>query len=389
MNEGTTAAVLFEEKGAASGARIGFATLNAERTLNALSLDTIDLLSARLSAWAVDPGIALVVLQAAGERAFCAGADLHRLHRAMLEHRASERPDDFRGNAYALAFFGREYRLDYAIHTFPKPLLCWGHGIVMGGGVGLMMGASHRIVTEQSRVAMPEINIGLYPDVGGSWMLGRMPGKLGLFLALTAAHLSGPDALFAGIADHLIPQSSKGLVLEQLLAQSWASSAASNRALLTDVLRAFSDSSAAPGPARRHFDLINALCGYGRLTEIVDAITGCKVDDPWLARAGATLTRGSPSTAALAYELQDRAKLLSLADIFRVELVAAMNCTIRPDLAEGIRALLIDKDQTPRWQPATLAAVTPDWVEGFFSSPWGPRDHPLADLGSSLSDRSG
>ena len=384
MNEGTAAPVLFEEKGVAGGARIGFATLNAEKTLNALSLDTIDLLSARLSTWALDPSIALVVLQAAGAKAFCAGADLHRLHRAILEHRASAHPEDFGGNAYALAFFGREYRLDYAIHTFPKSLLCWGHGIVMGGGVGLMMGASHRVVTDQSRVAMPEINIGLYPDVGGSWMLGRMPGTLGLFLALTAAQLAPSDALFAGIADYLIPQSSKGLVFDRLLAQPWTASVSHNRELLTGLLSTFHDASPAPGPARLHFDLINSLCRHGRLSEIVAAITSCKIDDPWLTRASATLARGSPSTAALSYELQKRVRLLSLADVFRVELVAAMNCTIRPDLAEGIRALLIDKDQKPRWQPSTLAAVTPEWVEGFFSSPWSAREHPLADLGPSL-----
>jgi enoyl-CoA hydratase/carnithine racemase len=255
----------------------------------------------------------------------------------------------------------------------------------MGGGVGLMMGASHRVVTEQSRIAMPEINIGLYPDVGGSWMLGRMPGKLGLFLALTAAQLVASDALFAGIADYLIPQSSKGLVFDRLLAQPWTACASHDRELLTDLLSTFTDSSPAPGPARLHFDLINSLCRRGRLSEIVAAITSCKIDDPWLARASATLARGSPSTAALSYELQKRVRLLSLADVFRVELIAAMNCTIRPDLAEGIRALLIDKDQKPRWQPSALAAVTPEWIDGFFSSPWGVREHPLADLGLSHS----
>jgi enoyl-CoA hydratase/carnithine racemase len=382
MNEGVVPAVLFKEEAGAKGARIGFATLNAEKTLNALSLEMIDRLTERLSAWARDPEIALVVLQGAGEKAFCAGADLHRLHRAILEHRASTHPEDFRGNQYALAFFGREYRLDYLIHTFPKPLLCWGQGIVMGGGVGLMMGASHRVVTEHSRIAMPEINIGLYPDVGGSWLLGRMPGKLGLFLALTAAQLAASDALFAGVADHLIEEGNKARVFGALLGEPWTGVGQPDREQLTDLLSGFAAQQPAFGPARRHFDLVNALCGHARLDEIAAAIVHCNVEDPWLAKATATLARGSPSTAALAYALQRRARLLSLADVFRLELVAAMNCVIRPDLAEGIRALLIDKDQRPRWQPATLAQIAPDYVEGYFSSPWEAADHPLSDLGS-------
>ena len=167
MTESRTQPVLFDEHRVANGARIGVARLNAEKTLNALSLEMIDLVADRLAAWATDPGVAMVVLEGAGEKAFSAGADLHKVHETMLAHHVSAQRDDIRGNAYAAAFFGREYCLDYTIHTYPKPVLCWGHGIVMGGGVGLMSGASHRVVTRESRVAMPEITIGLYPDVGG------------------------------------------------------------------------------------------------------------------------------------------------------------------------------------------------------------------------------
>ena len=132
--------VVFEEQRADNGARIGIARLNAEKSLNSLSLDMIDLLNERLSAWAKDEGIALVAMEAAGEKAFCAGADLHQLHKTMLAHHASPHRDDVLANAYALRFFSREYRLDYLIHAYPKPVLSWGHGIVMGGGLGLMSG---------------------------------------------------------------------------------------------------------------------------------------------------------------------------------------------------------------------------------------------------------
>src|SRR5579859_6287759 len=157
MTELKTQPVLFEERRAANGARIGVARLNAEKTLNALSLEMIELLIERMATWATDPDVALVVLEGAGEKAFSAGADLHKVRETMLAHHASAQRDDIRGNAYAAGFFGREYRLDYVIHTYPKPVLCWAHGIVMGGGVGLMSGASHRVVTNESRVAMPEI----------------------------------------------------------------------------------------------------------------------------------------------------------------------------------------------------------------------------------------
>ncbi len=373
--------VEFEEKTAANGARIGIARLNAEKTLNALSLEMIDLLAERMALWAADAGIALVVLEGAGEKAFSAGADLHKVHATMLAHHASAQRDDIRGNAYAAAFFGHEYRLDYLIHTYPKPVLCWGHGIVMGGGVGLMSGASHRVVTNESRVAMPEITIGLFPDVGGSWLLSRMPGATGLFLALTGARLQASDALFVKLADYCIDHARKQAVFEAMLAQAWAHDAEDNHRKLSALLQGFSSAGLPHGPLRQHFDLINGLCGSGDPGEIAAAITGLKTQDPWLARAGATLAAGSPSTAALSYALQRRVKHLSLADVFRLEFVAALHCARRPDFAEGIRALLIDKDQRPQWNPPTLEQVTPEWTEGFFDNPWQSGEHPLADLG--------
>ncbi len=383
MSEPRTHPVLFEERRADNGARAGVARLNAEKSLNSLSLEMIDLLLERLSAWAADTGIAFVVLEAAGEKAFCAGADLHNLYRTMTEHHASAQSSDIRGNAYALAFFTREYRLDFLIHTYPKPVLCWGHGIVMGGGLGLMSGASHRVVTESSRVAMPEITIGLYPDVGGTWLLNRAPGRSGLFLALTGAQLNAADALFARFADYQIAHTEKARVMKSLMRQAWTADAADSHRLLTDVLRSVAVAHPAPGPLRGHLDLIGELCGYATLPEIVAAITGVKAQDAWLAKAAATLAAGSPGSAALSHALQRRMLHGSLAEVFRVELVASLSCATRPDLAEGVRALLIDKDRRPRWRPATLAQVTPEWLEGFFARPWQAHEHPLADLGAS------
>lgn len=381
MPDATPAAVLFEEIATSSGLRIGVARLNAEKSLNSLTLAMIDLLGEQLRGWALDPGIAFVMLEGAGERAFCAGADLHRVHEACVQHHASPLRDDIRGNSYALDFFSREYRLDYLLHTYPKPVLCWGHGVVMGGGIGLMVGASHRVVTEQLRVAMPEINIGLYADVGGSWFLARAPGRTGLFLALTAAQLGASDAIFAGLADFSVAHARKADVIAKITRHGWHLEAERNAHDLTRLLRSFADKALERGPLREHFDLINELCSHASAADIVAAITALNSTDDWLARAARTLAAGSPTTAMLSIALQRRLRLASLADVFRAELVASLTCAARPDLAEGIRALLIDKDRQPKWQPASAAEVTPEAIDTFFLSPWSADAHPLSDLG--------
>ena len=379
--------VLFEEQVARNGQRIGVATLASEKTLHAISLEMVTLLTAQLRRWQADPQVALVILQAQGEKAFCAGGDLQQLYRTMRDHHGSPERDDILANRYAAEFFEHEYRLDYLIHTFGKPVLAWGHGIVMGGGIGLMAGCSHRVVTERSRLAMPEITIGLYPDVGGSWFLARMPGKTGLFLALTGAHLNAADAIFANLADYRLAQASKAAVIDTLLAQPWGKG--DDALLLDGVLDQAQQSQQAdhadqaqfaPSQLRRHYDLIEQLCRRPGLASVVDAILAIDADDAWLQKAVATLRAGAPGSAALAYALQHKVRHMSLAQVFRLEFVVSLHCAARPDFVEGIRALIIEKDQQPKWQPATLAAATPAWVEGFFVDPWPPAQHRLADL---------
>lgn len=383
------APVLFEEKTTANGMRLGFATLNAPQTLNGLSLEMVDLLAQRLDAWSRDTGVAMVVLQGAGGKAFSAGGDLHGLYHSMQAHRGQ----GAWANPLARDFFEREYRLDYQIHTYPKPILCWGHGIVMGGGVGLMMGASHRVVSETTRLAMPEISIGLFPDVGGSWMLNHMTGRIGLFLALTGAQLTTSDIFYAGLADFRLDSTDWPRVTEALLQPDWAAKDTDdgrtarliNDGLLRQALLAHAPSTAlAPGPLRQHAAMIDALCGGEDLGMIVDAIGALKThEDPWLARAASTMLAGSPGSARLAFALLRHTRLSSLADVFRTEYVAALACAAEGDFAEGIRALLIDKDKQPKWNPATIEQASEAWVQRFFEAPWpAGQAHPLADLGA-------
>jgi len=384
---------------AGGGAQIGVATLNAPGTLNALSLDMIALLEPQLAAWEADSAIVLVMLEGAGDKAFCAGGDLQQLYRSMLEHHASPQSADPAANVYALEFFSREYALDYRIHTYAKPVLVWGHGIVMGGGIGLMAGASHRIVTEGSRLAMPEVAIGLYPDVGGSWLLNRAPGHIGPFLALTGAALNAADAQFARLADYRLAHAEKARLIDMLQTQEWAapsgSSAPAVRVSRTascgfagaahqsggtppganhhrlSALLARLQKSAPPAPAsplREHFDLINDLCGSGNFGDMVLRIASLESEDRWLQKAATALRKGSPGAAWLAVAIQQRARHMSLAEVFQLELGVSLVCAARPDFAEGIRALIIDKDMQPRWQPASLADVSENWGEGYFQT---------------------
>lgn len=381
MSVDDTAPVIFEERAAPNGTRIGLATLNAPRTLNGFSLPMAHLLLERLQAWAIDDGIALVVLQGAGEKAFCAGGDLHGLYASMVAYR-ERGASDIRDNAHAVEFFDVEYRVDHLIHTFPKPILCWGHGIVMGGGLGLMAGASHRVVSERSRLAFPEITVGLFPDVGGSYLLPRVPGRGGLFLALTGAPLNAGDAIYAGLADLHLPEARRSDVLHALGETAWSADSTENGTRLTTLLQTFA-SDAATGPLFANAALVDRLCEGNDLEPIVARITALQSDDPWLQTAARTLQAGAPGSARLGFELQRRAAGQDLASVYRLEYVAALHGAAHGDFAEGIRALLIDKDRSPHWQPASLAEATHAWAQAFLTSPWPAADHPLADLGTS------
>jgi enoyl-CoA hydratase/carnithine racemase len=369
--------VLFREIPTHHGLRLGFAQLNAEKSLNALSLDMFRLLDPQLRRWAADPQIACVILHGAGDKAFCAGGDIRSLYNAIQEY--SGPPP----NPAVCAVFTEEYRVDYLIHRYPKPLLVWGSGIVLGGGLGLMAGASHRVVTETSRIGMPEITIGFFPDVGASWFLQRMPGRSGLFLALTGAQVNGHDALVGGLADHFLRSSDRDALFARLPGVKWSTDAQANREVLSALLQEFSAKAVDALPAsnlQKHAELIESLCRGDSVKDMVARITRYDGDDAWMKRAVATLAAGCPTSAVLAWEMQRRARTLDLADDFRLELIVALQGCARPDFSEGVRALLIDKDQKPQWQPRTLAEVTQEWIDGYFAVPaWGSK-HPLADL---------
>lgn len=375
----TSQPVLFDELATGSAMKIGVATLNNPATLNGLSLAMCELLTERLLAWCDDDSIAFVLLQGAGEKAFSAGGDLHGLYQGMLANTSG----DPWANTHASRFFDIEYRLDYLIHTFPKPIVCWGSGIVMGGGVGLFMGASHRVVSDTTRFAMPEISIGLFPDVGGTWMLSRLPDGVGNFLAFTGAQLGASDTQALGLSDFVVPVGQWQAFMDAAVTARWGADPVQNDTLLRGLLQAQSPASPETGPLQRHLDLIRQTCGGRDFNRIVKALVAlAEHDDPWLQKAVRTFTAGSPGSARLSFTLLQRARFMSLADVFRQEYIVSLQCGVQGDFQEGIRALLIDKDKSPKWNPARPEDATADWVECFFRRPW-PVDqpHPLADLG--------
>lgn len=350
--------IVFEEWQTGDGAVIGAIRLNNPRALNSLSLEMIRMLAPQLSRWADDSNVKAVWLDAEGDKAFCAGGDIVALYRSMTEPQGGE------GDA----FFTEEYELDYQIHTYPKPVVCWGHGIVMGGGMGLMQGASHRIVTEGSKLAMPEITIGLYPDVAAGWFLNRAPGRTGLFLGLTGARINGRDAVFTGLADRFIRHDLKPEVIETLKQQNWLNADADG--VVSSVMRQFEIRSAdvmPESPVREHFDDINRVTDGDSLEAVVDQLQELSGGDGWLARSTKALDSASPTSMALVWSHLKRCRQDSLKEVLEKELVISKNCLRKGEFAEGIRALLIDKDQQPRWRYASLGEMNAEWIDGFFA----------------------
>ena len=368
------APVLFEERTSGAGKCIGIATLNSEKTLNALTFDMVQILLEKLRQWQTDNSIACVFIQGAGQKALCAGGDIQQLYRSAVEQPGGPCKE-------AEDFFELEYRMDYLLHTYSKPIICWGHGIVMGGGLGVLAGCSHRIVTEKTRMAMPEVTIALFPDVGGSWFLNRMPGRVGLFLALTAAQMNGPDCIYTGIADRFIASEHQEALLEALFSLVWNEDSDQHKEQITQLLRAFEANSAElkpPGNVAEHYNIIQELTDQDDFYQIVDAISSVETDDAWLARASSGLAHGSPISACNIYQALDKTRHMSLAEVFQFELMLSTNIVRHPEFSEGVRALLIDKDKNPRWQYAATRDVPKQLMASMITPPWPT--NPLANI---------
>ncbi len=355
-------------------------TLNRPRALNALSLDMIRTITRNLQAWREDVSITHVLMR--GKRLdkaseavqpfglFCAGGDIRYFYEAV--HAA---PTDEYNRDSLEAFFTEEYALNHLIHHYPKPILAFMDGVVMGGGMGLTQGASHRIVTERTKMAMPETAIGLFPDVGGGYFLSRCANSavgVGEYLALTGQMLSGQDAVSLGLADVTVPSDTLPALWTDPKAWLAQSNLSDTRRRDLRELAPIANLEA----IREHFSQPN-------LAAITQSLKTDESD--WAKSAVNKLETNSPLMLAVTLNQIRKARSMTLAEDLRMERDMVFHCfagtpACHSDTVEGIRALVIDKDHKPKWQPKGLNEVTSRRVEAFFASPWPAHQHPLKHL---------
>ena len=326
MGETAEPTVILRREGAA-----GTLLMNRPRALNALDLGMIEVFRDAIPALRDDPGVRLVLLEGAGGKAFCAGGDVRRIRELALA-----------GDAAGVeAFFSGEYGVNAGIASFGKPWISLIDGVCMGGGIGVSVHGSHRVVTEHALLAMPETAIALFPDVGTSHVLPRLPGALGPWLALTGARLRGTEAVEAGLATHLVKRANLPALRAALLE---GDAAAVDR--FAEVVP--------PGAIAAQRPAIDRCFGHPTLAGIQAALAA--EDSDWARAQAAVLARMSPTSMAVTLELLRRGAGLDLAGCLAMELTLTRSVTRHPDFAEGVRAVLVDKDNTPRWVPAPSAA---------------------------------
>jgi len=323
---------------------IGHLSLNRPKALHALTRAMCEAICAALLEWRDDLGIAVVILDHAGGRGFCAGGDVAQVRRSVLED----------GGKEGRAFFRAEYRMNHLLFTFPKPVIAFMDGVTMGGGVGLALPARYRIATENTLFAMPEGAIGLFPDVGAGWFLPRLPGRIGHFLALTGARLDGAECLWAGLATHYLPSESVAEAKARIVAEPMAAEAV------------LADFSIEPPPARLagNAERIARLFALDRLEDILAALEG----DPstWAAKELKAVVAKCPTSAKVALR-QFAESAGDFAEEMALEYRLATRLIARPDFAEGVRAVLVDKDNAPQWQPDTAEGVTEEMLHAIFA----------------------
>jgi enoyl-CoA hydratase len=350
--------------------RTGIITLDRPKALNSLSLDMVRAVTATLLAWRDDAGIDAVVIGSTSEKALCAGGDIRFFHEAG---RATPQT----GSPLLEDFFTEEYALNHLIHFYPKPYIALMDGVVMGGGMGISQGAKLRVLTEHSKLAMPETNIGLFPDVGGGYFLSRCPGHSGEWLALTGQVIGAGDAIELGLGDVFVRSSELPAIISAFKTGAQDSAEHVVATVMERVdLAPVAEHWNARALINRHFSAASVPALFASLA--ADA-------DPWAQQVLATLGKRSPLMMAVTLEQIRRARAMSLADDLRMERDLVHHCFhLRPGAAsetvEGVRALAVDKDHAPKWNPARVEDVCRADVEAFFRSPWPAAEHPLRAL---------
>jgi len=358
--------------------RVAIVTLNRPAALNALSHAMVRELAGLLENVRADDAIVALVLEGAGPKGFCAGGDVRALYQLAREQARDG------ANGWQ-QFFVDEYRLDYLLHTFCKPIVALLDGVTMGGGMGLGQAAALRVATSRTKIAMPETRIGLLPDVGATHFLAKMPVEMALYVGLTGAMLTGADAVHCRLADACVPGEWLDAYEARLAAAQWTGDvhAALREVFVSPCHEAGEGALASLAPLIvRHFD---------RRLSVEQIVASLRADlerehsqagRAWLEATLEALTHYSPTMLEVTREALLRGRQMTLAECFRMELGIVGRAIEEGDFCEGVRAHLVDKDRKPRWAPATLVEVRSERVRHFLASPWRGEAHPLADLGA-------
>ena len=323
----------------------GFLSLNRPKAIHALTVEMDHAMTEALLAWRDDPEVKVVILDHAEGRGFCAGGDVNLVRQSALTD----------GGERGRKFFYEEYQLNHLMFTYPKPIVAFMDGITMGGGVGISQPARYRVATENTRFAMPETGIGLFPDVGGGWYLSRLEGRLGQFLALTGARLDGAECLWAGLATHYLPASATAEAKQRIAAGHEIGGVLSALAVRPPEPKIAAHAAA----IRQHF-------ASDILEEILASLESD--DSDWAAKELATLRTKSPQACKVALrQLAQSTQLTEFADNMALEYRLGARVLVLPDFAEGVRAVIVDKDHAPKWTPPTPEGVTPAMLDAIFA----------------------
>jgi len=337
--------ILFERRGAA-----GHVLLNRPKALNTLTYEMCTALHAQLDLWAADDTVRLVILEGAGEKAFCAGGDIRKLYDICRG-----------GGAYPAMFFADEYRLNAAIKAYPKPYIAIMDGIVMGGGVGVSVPGSHRVLTERTMCAMPETAIGFFPDVGGNWFLARTPQFAGIYLGLTGARMNAADAIYAGFGDCMVPSDKGANVVTALCEHQYSGDAHGDVDAILDQFTADPGMNSLQAIAE---DVIKPIFSLDRLEDMLAALDSLGTD--FGGKTASTIRRHSPVALKVTRAAIRKAYKMEFNEVLEMEYRLAMRFMGAQDFYEGVRAAVIDKDRAPKWLPAKLEDVSDETVSGYF-----------------------
>ena len=355
---------------------VGVITLNRPDRLNALTYSMVQKINKNLNSWEINDNINCIIIEGAGDRSFCAGGDVVKLRKEVLA-------DGGPPTNLSKSFFYDEYTLNYKISNYKKPFISLINGFTMGGGVGLMLGCDYRFSTERTRFAMPEIGVGLFPDVGFTYFIDKLPKNIGLYMMLTATQLNAADTQLVGLTNNYISIKTKDSFEKEITELDWSNDLQKNSEILDLCIQNFKEKPLSKegfpeSQLESRLESVQALMSADNLVDITKKILTNSTQDEWFNRGIKGLENGCPTSAHIIWEQSNFEKSKNLKEVFKFELDLAIQVTRHPDFTEGIRAVIIEKDNQPQWSYADINDLPRGWIEEHLEPAWDK--NPLDNL---------